>query len=171
MDNSNVVRFPSVGRPPAAQSPEGLQLGLFNWRDTGSGRISFFDIQELTEKTLLEVVARNSVRSLFDLRAKPIFEKPRFNHKAVVSYLYRHDVRYCEYVMLTDFRADAKSRNAFTPEMTKALQEVLSRGLIMCIYDAAAKDRGLVHKVREAVRTMPRFEVELPSRALAGSVS
>ncbi len=169
MPNETLLKFPVDldGAPIQVRKAEGT-LDLFGGNDKGSGRIVFVDVDALSEEILLRIIARNAIASVVDLRPRPVFMRPRFRHKRVVSYLYRRNVLYIEYAFLllsmskSPYTAKKKSGSA-----DEEIENALKRGLTMFLYDEEAKVAGLMDDVRRRLKRLSSFSAELHPRALA----
>lgn len=173
MADEKVIRFPVMSKTYPDERPlmpTDVQLGLFDYRGLNSGKIAFLDITWLAEETLFDLVARNGVTALIDLRPRPVFERPRFRHRHVVRYLYEQNVHYLEYAMLARTKAIAAEESSFLRESARAhFCAVLPRGLTVCLFDEGSRSAGWINEVRHLVRTMPSYLAEVHPRALVDS--
>lgn len=173
MAEEKVIRLPDASKLRKDEPrflPANFQPSLFDHTGANTGKIVFLDITWLAEETLLNLVARNGVTALIDLRPRPVFEKPRFRHRHVVRYLYEQNVYYLEYAMLARSTASTDAQLPSSQEGTKAhFRSVLPLGLTVCLYDEATRSAGWIEHVRHLVRTMPSYLAEVHPRSLIGS--
>lgn len=173
MPEDKVVCFPNVSRTSSEKSnvaPAPLQPNLFDDGSMNRGRIVFLDITWLIEDTLLNIVAKNGVAALVDLRPRPVFERPRFRHRHVVHYLYERNINYLEYAMLARIDRGTGVRSPCWPEdVDLRFQEMLTLGLTVCIYDDGSRSAGWIEDFRHLVQTAPGYLAELHPRALVGT--
>jgi hypothetical protein len=158
-----IISFPrssSRGPPPPEQEP-----GLFGIMAEGRGRIAFLDVGSLTEDTLLSVLVRNAVVALIDLRPLPIFRAPRFQHKRVVSFLIHHNIRYVE-AALVELNARKDPGIPLGSALGPIIQNNLSLGLTICLFDEGTREKGWLEAVRLATL---QSCTELHPRSLVGS--
>ena len=128
----------------------------------------FIDVSSLDEEILLNIVARNGVSALVDLRPRPVFDRPHFRHRHVVHYLYNRNVSYIEYAMFS--RSGISGSTPSWPEDTAArLKGLLARGLVICLYDEASRSAGWISDFRSKSRYVLGYVPELHPRALVGS--
>jgi len=174
MADSKILRFTGASSAlptdPLKETSKAQQLSLFEQMGENLGRIVFLDISWLAEETLLNVMTRNGVTALFDLRPKPVFERPRFRHRHVVQYFFQNNVQYLEYAMLArDIRDDWRRSSGSPPNAEAPLREMLSRGLTICLFDEATRSAGWIDDVRRLVRSTPGYRAEVHPRALVGA--
>jgi hypothetical protein len=173
MADEKVIRFPAAWKAHKDERhfvPAKIQPSLFDHDGANIGKIVFLDISWLAEDTLLNLVARNGVTALIDLRPRPVFERPRFRHRHVVRYLYEQNVHYLEYAMLARTAVSTGVHSPSWQEGAKAhFCAILPRGLTVCLYDEGSRSAGWIDHVRHLVRTMPSYLAEVNPRALVGS--
>ncbi|HEV7325450.1 MAG TPA: hypothetical protein VGN91_10290 [Bosea sp. (in: a-proteobacteria)] len=173
MSDNKVVRFPRPSEAwhekSKAFSPAPLQPSLFDHAGANRGRIVFLDIIWLAEDTLLNIVVRNGVTDLVDLRPRPVFERPRFRHRQVVHYLYERNVGYLEYAMLARRDRNTSFNSSWSEGIEIRFREMLTRGLTLCLYDDGARSAGWVDDVRHLVDMAPDYLAEVHPRALVGA--
>jgi hypothetical protein len=143
-------------------NPKSSQAFLISPPEDHVGKFVFVDIERFDEGNFLSLIARNAVSSIVDVRPMPIFDRPRFNHKDVFSFLFLNNVRYIE-VALAPLSVP-ESRLTFDADSLG-----LRSGLTMCIFDHLAKDRGWVDLVRQSFRRSTNFVAEVNPRALMGA--
>lgn len=153
-----LVEFPGIARVAPRPGMAGM-----------AGRVAFLDLAPYGQAGLLALLAANGVAALVDLRPCPVFGKPRFRHREVVAWLQDADVRYIEYAMEVRGLRDAPDRERREAcAMADAVGPHLARGLVACIHDAAARDRGWLDAMRRVMRHHPGCAAEIHPRALAG---
>lgn len=170
MPKDNVISYldprASGTKIEASQLP--VQASLFDSNQANRGMMVFVDISSLNEESLLDIVARNGVSALVDLRPRPVFERPHFRHRHVVHYLYDRNVNYIEYAM---FGRSGNSGNtpSWPDEVGGRLKELLARGLVVCLYDEASRSSGWLSDFRNKSRSSVGYVPEMHPRALVGS--
>ena len=170
MSNEKVVIFPgsvSAAFPPRTRARD-AQSALFGCEAEQRGYIVFLHIEWLKQEALLTLLARNAVRALVDLRPRPVFNKPRFQHRDVVHYLYERDLTYLEYGLLSKSKGklEEHSRRGLEGEREEKLNTIRGRGLTVCLYDDTARAVGWLDEVRRLLRHVPSFHAEIHPRAL-----
>ena len=131
MPKNTVVRlFGPAVRPPGNRPAD---RDLFGSVHDVRGKIVFLDEAEWHEDSLLAVVARNSVGAVIDLRSRPIFRLPRYRHRQVVSYFYRHGIQYLELInVLRDMPLEEKR---IYRELAGIVFSRAEYGLTICLFD------------------------------------
>lgn len=135
---------------------------LFETDENGRGKVVFIDINELTENTMLEIVVRNAVRSVIDIRPNTVFDKPRFRHKSIVGYLHLWNIPYIEYAMTVRNRHVEEKQISVDDQ----IEDALGRGLVLCLFDSESKKCGWISDLRTRLARMPNFLAEVNSRSL-----
>jgi hypothetical protein len=169
MSEDKVVGFPGArGKFPIRALPA-QQLSLFDHRGDNCGKIAFVDVRWFAEETFLNLMSRNGVSTLVDLRPRPVFERPHFRHRHVVHYFCQHSVHYLEYAMLARKTTEDWIRpNAWPLGAQAQMNEVLSRGLTVCLFDEGSRSAGWIDAVRHMIRLTPSYRAEVHPRALVG---
>lgn len=148
-----VVKFPgrSALGTPQTTPPRNNQSSFFsNWHH-GGGHFVIFDVSNLDQEKLSNIVARNNVSSVFDFRSKPVFEKPLFSHKEIVSYFGRRKIPYYDAAYFE------RSLEPFTEVLnSNEFRESLSKGLVTGLVLVIISN-SLVHGVnKENIRRIMR---------------
>lgn len=166
MPSPKIVQFPSA----AAKRPkrQAVLPQLFSDPRLGKGKVAYLHIEGLSEADLLHAIARNSITGLIDLRPRPVFERPNFEHKKVVGYLYSHRVQYFEYALFQNELRPSESRNDKRKKVEKELDALLASGLTLCLYDEDSKERGWLERTRHILRDRSSFVAELHPKSLSG---
>lgn len=161
MRNNDQKVMPTAARAnfPSERSN---QLQLFSDASLQNQQFVFVDIDRLDENSLLRMVAMNAVSLLIDVRSAPTFERPKFKHEEVTSYLFHHKVEYFEYAFKLKELGDE-----LCGELNSAIGSK-SAGLTLCLYDRDAKSRGLCDHARRSIKRSGELGVELSPRAVAG---
>lgn len=159
--DGGVAVLPASGRvfKPLSQAPA-----------LGPGGIAYVDIATLHQKSLVELVEQVRIRSVVDARRCPVFGKPRFDHRYVVSFLHQAGVPYVEMVMLALRPRGERGTGIFRADETTArLTDAFARGTSLCLYDADAREHGWLEETRRLVRLAPGYACEIhPSALLPG---
>ncbi|MND81534.1 hypothetical protein D3C80_733350 [compost metagenome] len=155
MTAANVVPF-RMGGLISTERPE-YQADLFKNTESGGRYFCFLDVDVLDQGSLLSVVAKNSVHTVVDLRVLPFFDRPKFNHKSLMSYFRDQRVMYLEYAVAVR-----------SPSMFSQLHrdEAEPLGLSLWLYDDTTISVGWYDHVRRAMKDTQLFDAEVPSRTL-----
>ena len=165
MDDGKVVTLFGSGIRTGASPP--ADRDLFGSVNEVRGKVVFLDEAEWHEDSLLRVMARNSIGAVVDMRSRPIFRLPRYRHRHVVSYFYRHGIYYLELVnFLHDVPMGEKRIHHDLAELVFSHAE---HGLTIFLFDIDAKKRGWIESVKAMLISGTNHFVELHPRALAGS--
>lgn len=168
MADNNLIKFPA-GRQGIRSRAEQRDraLTLFGERGKHRGKIAFVDIGILTEDLLLKIVTRNAITSVIDIRSKPIFTKPYFNHKRILAYFYSRNIYYVEYMFLTiNQDRDRISSNIGRKSADTALNNALSLGLSLAIYDTNSSSIDLTEDFRRRLSRLSEYVTEVHPRSL-----
>lgn len=126
-----------------------------DWRN----RFTCLDIEALDEVRLFTLVRANPVSAVFDLRARPFFDRPKFAHRAVVWFLLHHDVTLLEHARLRE-RDTTMTVGIRYPEAARArVQAALKTGLVLCVSDAGARSSGVLRTTRRMMTQMGAVEL------------
>lgn len=138
-------------------APSTYQADLFGDTNPTGRYFCFLNIDEVDQDTLLKVIARNSVHTVVDLRKLPLFDKPKFSHRSVMTHFRQHGILYLEYAMAV------RSPSIFS-DLHRDEQEPL--GLSLWIYDESTRAVGWYDHVRKGLKNTPLFDAEVPFRTL-----
>lgn len=158
MREEKVVRI----RPNAlAADAEPTQLDLFGSAQNSANFFCFLAIDDFNQDELIEIITRNAVSTIVDLRPEPVFRSPNFNHRQLTSYLYDRGIRYLEYAVV---KLDPE---AFSPwRIARSVNRARPRGLTLWIYDTASKESGWFDLAKSQLSKSRLFRAELSPRAL-----
>ncbi|UUX49121.1 hypothetical protein NUH88_17165 [Nisaea acidiphila] len=132
----NIVNFPikhsrAIGGEEAVSIDEADLFGVWGRKDR---RFVFFNIEELDQERLSNLLMKNSVSCVFDFRAKPVFENPKFHHREVIEYFTKYHVSYFDSALLT--HVSGADENDFSVEKLKIfLSSRIISGLVVFIVD------------------------------------
>jgi hypothetical protein len=165
MTDIKVVSLFGGGVPTATHAP--VDRDLFGSLQEVRGKVVFLEVTEWHEDSLLRMMARNSVSLVIDLRSRPVFSLPRYQHRRVVSYFHKHSIQYLELInLLYETPAGEKT---MPHEIAHIASSHAERGLTICLYDTSTKERGWLDLIRALMNSGTNRFVELNPRALAGS--
>lgn len=167
MPDENVHRL-SFGSPVARWenvSPHRApaQLELFDHTFGPVRAISYLDIADLDQDILIRSLIMNAVNTIIDLRGVPVFPKPRFDHRFMMSYLYERSVDYIEFAMIR--KASTKLMAADEP-LNRWFAATPSSSITACIIDRDAVRNGAVAFFRQSMAESTYAYVEIHPRAL-----
>ncbi|RYG58031.1 MAG: hypothetical protein EON56_00920 [Alphaproteobacteria bacterium] len=139
-----------------------MQLELFGDVKSYSNFVSFLDIDTLDQEKLIDILTRNAVASILDIRARPVFRKPKFAHSELSRYFTHRNIHYFDYAMaLGD--PDTGHPNSIARRVNFGRES----GLTICLYDQSSRDRGWVEAARRTLKRSRLFKAELSPSALA----
>lgn len=167
MRDSNVHHLPFGGRlarmeeQPLCREPE--QLELFDHAYSSIRAISYLDIAVLDQDRFIRSVIMNAVTTIIDLRGVPVFPKPRFDHRFLMSYFYERAVNYIECAMIRKVPAE---RVCAGDSLNQWFSATLTPGMTACIIDDDAVREGAVASFRKSVAKSAPGYVEIHPRAL-----
>ncbi|GAA0530892.1 hypothetical protein FHS83_002610 [Rhizomicrobium palustre] len=168
MAESKVLKFPVHNTPTSGS--EVRTADLFGACLHGRDKIAFIDIDEFSEDTFLRLLARNAVTAIIDIRPKPVFERPNFEHKRTVSYLYQRDINYVEYAILLLSQADPTNRSTDAyDELISAIQGHIRAGLTIFLFNKEAHEIGWVQQFRNYIRDSRISCTEIHPRSLSSN--
>ena len=164
MPEQKVIQFNA--RSGVTQHAKVHHPELFHSTEIGRGKVAFIQIDDLVEGTFLNLIARNSVTAVVDLRPRPVFAKPNFQHKRTVAYLFQRKVTYIEYAFA--IKAEGKQLPWTRPSASFAsiLEGALSAGLTVCLFDGESQSIGWLDRFRRQIETMPSYSAEMHPRSL-----
>jgi hypothetical protein len=167
MPDKNVYR-PSFGENVAHTEkissyrvPE--QLELFDHKFGSVRAISYLDIAFLDQDRLIRSLIMNAVTKIIDLRRVPVFPKPRFDHRFLMSYFYERSVDYIEFAMITKVHRRCVSADE---ALNRWFAETQFSSLTACIVDEDAVRDGAVAFFRQSIAHSIDGYIELHPRAL-----
>ena len=86
------------------------QLELFPQSAGKSLRLISFDINSIDQSSLISVFVRMKTRVVVDMRARPVFDAPRFSHSEFLNYMYTHRIEYIQFNLVKN----RMNRNEYT---------------------------------------------------------
>lgn len=167
MRDTNVHNFPvAIGSTYTIEvlsprAPE--QLELFDHAYGTVHAISYLDIAVLDQDRFIRSVVMNAVTTIIDLRGVPVFPKPRFDHRFLMSYLYERSVEYIELAMTKEA---SEERVCASDALNKWFGGAKSSGLTTCIIDQNSLLDGAVASFRNSMAKSANAYVEIHPRAL-----
>ncbi len=161
MTRNNVVSL-WADRPISDHAPPG-QLSLFGDAEESSACFSFVDLDGLDQAAFLNIIARNAVSTIIDLRPVPVFKRPKYIHRDLVDYFSCHEIIYFEYAMAE------MSRNKRTSlSIARTIHARRQVGLTICVHDEMSREKGWLDVARYNFRRSKLFSVEVHPRSLNG---
>ncbi len=140
---------------------------LFGSLQEVRGKVVFLDESDWNEESLLQVMTRNPIAAVVDMRSRPVFRMPNYRHRHIVSYLHRHGIQYLE--LINVLRKNSEGERNIYLELSGIVFGRAEHGLTIFFYDATAKERGWLGSIRTLMKSGANRFVELHPRALAGS--
>lgn len=158
---ANIVRLavPVVSDP---RPSGGAQLELFGDVNSYSSFVSFLDVDNLDQEKLIDILTRNAVTSILDIRVRPVFRKPKFVHSELSRYFTYRNIHYFDYAM-----ALADPETGHPNSIARRVNFGREHGLTICLYDQSSRDRGWIEAARKTLRRSRLFKAELSPSALA----
>lgn len=142
------------------------QLELFSNRLSLSKHFVFMDFSWLDEVVLTHLVVRNHISVLIDLRKKPIFEKPKFNHKKTIGFLEQSKVEYFEYAFLKMDFFQSSSKFVKARKIRNRISHGMERGMALCLYDENEVESEYISDFRYLLNNINHSWIELIPSAL-----
>lgn len=168
MHDDNVLKFPLRHSEPAMQygdSFEPQQLDLFSGSLGAPRAIVYLSLNGLDQNMLLHSLIKNSVQTIIDLRGRPVFPKPRFDHKYLMTYFYNRSMEYIELAMVKHYAVGGLS-SAGTDRLSLWISRSHNPGVTVCIADDESVDGGAVTSFRHRIAASAFHWVELHPRAI-----
>lgn len=157
----NIVRLPVVGDHKPLQREE-VQLELFGHHARGSNFVTFIDVEVLDQDLLIDIVTKNAVVSILDIRVRPVFRRPKFVHSEMFRYLEHRKIHYFDYAVAI---SDPEEHGVY--DIARRVNYGRGHGLTLCLYDKTSNERGWVEAARRTLRRSKLFRAELSPAALA----
>lgn len=157
----NIVRLSNFPNG-AFRDREEVQLELFGQQDRSSNYVVFIDADGLDQDLLMDILTRNAITSILDIRARPVFRRPKFVHADIFRYLSYRRIHYFDYAIAMSDPVDG-SPNAIARRVNHGRES----GLTLCLYDQSSKDRGWIDVARRTLKRSKLFKAELSPAALA----
>lgn len=172
MLKDNVLTFPDsvAGRTepsePAGRTPE--QLDLFSRSYGRSVAIAFFNLESIDQNVLLSSLIKHSIKTIIDLRSRPIFPRPQFDHKYIMSYFYHCSINYIECAMSQSpsFELRPLDYPKDHDRLDHWVSADISPGVTACIVDEAAIESGTVAAFRYYIARRTTNLIEVHPRSL-----
>lgn len=162
MGSGSVVRHPAFGAK-VGQCVEPVQLELFNWRQLTQPIFSFLDPQYLDQDKFLDILARNIPSVILDLRLKPIFSQPNYNHREITQYIYNR----FNYIELAHLAAsEGFCLENFGDQLKGVFSASGQKSLTICLFDNGAMTEGVVSAFRGQMGKVDTRIVEVNPRSL-----
>lgn len=167
MPDKNVHRLSFGGHVARTEkvSPHRVpeQLELFDHTYGSVRAISYLDIAVLDQDRFIRSLIMNAVTTIIDLRGVPVFPKPRFDHRFLMSYFYERSVDYIEFAMI---RKTPMKRVSADEALNRWFAATPSSGITACIIDEDAVRDGAVAFFRQSMAASTNGYVEIHPRAL-----
>lgn len=170
MHESNIVRFPfaSANLSSDQHTAPVKQLDLFAGDYEKVAAITFFGLEGVNQDIFLASLTKHAIRTIIDLRSRPVFPKPHFDHKYLMNYFYRRSMNYIESAMSRSpsFEQHPLGRSGDCDRLEQWIATDNSPGITACIIDAAAIERGVVASFRQCVARASKGVIEVHPRSL-----
>ena len=160
------VRAMPIGGERTNPQNHALQLELFSPRNSFSNHFAILDLSWFDELSLTQLIIKNDVSVVIDLRQKPVFSKPKFNHKHVVNFFENCAVEYFEYAFLKIEFNRSFSKFRKVREIRNRIMNGTSKGMMLCLYEESIERQQYVSDFRLLVNGTNRSWVELVPSAL-----
>lgn len=148
------------GSPHAVTRSGDVQLELFDSVKAYANLIAFIDITDFDQNQFLDIIAKNSVKSILDIRPRPVFRRPKFSHGEMSEYFEWNRINYFEYAIF------GRSEDVTRVQIARKIHSGRSDGLSLCIFDEESKTRGWLEEARFTLHRSRLFKAELNSRSL-----
>lgn len=150
--NDRIVKFPSNLRPS-----EPVQMDLFDVDNFLVGKYSFLDVQKSNEKELNKYIDIFKFKLVLDVRIFPSFDRPRFDHKAVLTRFRSKNVLYFPAVYLKYTNNLHKQLH----ENRRSIEEKTSSGPILVLYEEREGGQEKLHEWRRLIERKVEGSKEL----------
>jgi hypothetical protein len=149
MATEKIVNLPVSVKSVDHEASSSDQLELFNLFADGFLGWVLLNPAKFAQSTFLRVLARNEFHCILDFRSKPVFQKPGYDHKSILSYLYSKGISYIDIASL----AHGSRRDIaciFDDVFSSKKNKVYSHRLVLCLADEASVD--VVSEFRRVLR-------------------
>ncbi len=163
-----VLKFPAQNTSRSERKPLTVnpQTHMFSQWDDSRAHFVFLDLSDLDQDKLSNIITRNGVSSIFDLRSKPVFEKPKFDHREFLKYINRHDIPYYDAAYFSHVR-DTTSGMWDSEGIKNALNKGLVAGLVLILLNDRLLEGIDKELVRRTMRVVSHDAIEMtPSSVL-----
>lgn len=143
-----------------------LDRTLFGDNHLSRSPFVFVHVDAIDQEAFVNLIVRNNVSLVMDLRYKPVFQEPEFDHRFVIEYLSRRNTLYI------DFIYDAISEENFTLRFSNAFKELsVSNFWSVFLFDDQTVETHLLSEFRREFRKVwERFTEVHPETAFGRSV-
>lgn len=122
---------------------------------------------DFRQDNFLNIVVRNRFDLILDLRPAPVFHRPNYDHKSLMSNLYNSSVRYVDIAKIA--QSPSNEFTLFFSEFRKKFR--LYDGseapfYTLCLTDSSLQAKEIVRQFRKAIREFGDHVVELHPKAL-----
>lgn len=141
------------------------QYELFKLQDKNN-YVLYLNPDKLNQDYLLKIITQQQMKLIIDLRPRPVFRKPCYNHKKFVSYLFDRSIVYLEVAKI------AQNSNDTYEGYLDALRKMLildgssGSNVTLCLIDQSAVDSGIVTAFRQALSKFGKHFIEINPRSL-----
>lgn len=144
------------------------QIELFGRKDNGVHSWVLVYPHEFNQKNFLSLVVRNRFDLILDLRPIAVFEKPQYNHKALMSNLYTSHVSYIDIAHLAHSKDSDFSIffHEFEQKILESHGESSPPFYTLCLSDDSQAAKNIARLFRSAMRRFGSRIVELHPRAI-----
>jgi hypothetical protein len=97
---NNVIRLPTFHTSLRASDGEEVQLELFPALGGSSKVFLIQSVDENSEATLKDCIARRAPSVIVDMRWTQLFDERRYNHKSMSDYIHSRNIRYVNMINL-----------------------------------------------------------------------
>lgn len=153
----------ALAERPQMEAPM-QQADLFSGANL-QAKLAFVNIDNLDQDSLLDIVALNSVKIIADLRAAPVFKRPVYDHKSIISYFFKYGVQYVEFAVGS---LQKGSETVALSDLASLCASENKSGVALIIYDGTAEREQRPALMRKFLARHEAPPVELSCRALRG---
>jgi hypothetical protein len=171
MADDKVLNFPQAQRssPEVAAGPpvtRPRQLDLFSGNQDNVRTIVYLSLEHVDQDLLLNTFIKHAVQTIIDLRARPVFPKPRFDHKYLMSYFYQRSMNYIELAMISSLANSEQADDCNPDRLSSWMADAQQTGFTACIIDSAAIEGGHVASFRRRIARSPNQWLEVHPRSI-----
>lgn len=161
--NSNVVNLPFVEKREGQEINCGIQLELFNSEEIRQPSWVLLNPNDYSQEVFLRILARNSFNLILDLRLRPVFSRPRYDHKSVMRYFCNSELCYIDLAKIAQGKPD-EFDSFFSNFRQQYRAENSSSFVTLCLADDDAAE--IVCEFRREIHRLGDHLVELHPKSV-----
>ena len=160
MSEQRVVLFPAFAKRASASNEAACPAPDLFGATAAAMKFVFINIALLHEELLFRIMTKNGICGVIDLRDRPIFRMPFFDHQKVFRYFNNRHTTYFEMDHL-ERRGEADS-----DEIQDEIRRTLKNGTVLIIFDDEAREESKTERLRRTLRSKFPDAMEIHPNAL-----